>query len=582
MKLYLIVLLLIGFSCGAACPSADLTGDCFVDMADLDKLAGQWLTNKDLYNSDARNGNCRIVYPGDDVMTAYNWLKSSERDAQMGTLSASNRRTLLLAPGVYACSPSTWVNNYVNYVDIQGSGPDTILNCGNSLLLIDGFYHNRERNMRITNLTLINNDGMRLSCPAFPFESLPQANPMHYFPQPDFAESCDPADWEPVRTIETEETNLVRSGTKSARYSYATTGTAGARQDFGEGNEKNWCRHVFFFRYYLDPAMVGSMSYNHLYMYFFDDAGYSNYAVIGSLPLAPGWNEITFCPSQMSYHGTMTDLFSVRGMQLTCNFPTGGGFFILDTFLAIPTGREKAGIIFTFDDGFLSSYTNGIRYLEKYGFRSMWYIAPERIVNNEANRQNNSVYGDYAIWDEVKAAASAGALICTHSITANPKNSIDALEQYCIRQKSYLTEKGFSSADYWCIPAGADMWAEGTLTERQIMDVLSRYFIHVRGTHPWWNNAKRGATFCGNSAPQPYYLKENRYGWSKGSGSSMLQSDLDRVIAEKDVYSIYLHSITDSTNPSTADFQTFVDYVKTQADAGVLEVITYEDLLFRN
>ncbi|MEN6308161.1 MAG: SUMF1/EgtB/PvdO family nonheme iron enzyme [Anaerohalosphaeraceae bacterium] len=46
MKSYIAILFLscLGLSCFAACPSADLTGDCYVDMADLAVLASQWLT----------------------------------------------------------------------------------------------------------------------------------------------------------------------------------------------------------------------------------------------------------------------------------------------------------------------------------------------------------------------------------------------------------------------------------------------------------------------------------------------------------------------------------------------------------
>ncbi len=43
----LIVICIAGFGAGAAwgaCPSADLTGDCFVNLADLAVLAAQWLT----------------------------------------------------------------------------------------------------------------------------------------------------------------------------------------------------------------------------------------------------------------------------------------------------------------------------------------------------------------------------------------------------------------------------------------------------------------------------------------------------------------------------------------------------------
>jgi formylglycine-generating enzyme required for sulfatase activity len=50
MKSYITILAAVlfvscfGLSCFAACPSADLTGDCRVDLADFAVLAGQWLT----------------------------------------------------------------------------------------------------------------------------------------------------------------------------------------------------------------------------------------------------------------------------------------------------------------------------------------------------------------------------------------------------------------------------------------------------------------------------------------------------------------------------------------------------------
>jgi len=51
MKTYITILIAVlflscfGLSCFAACPSADLTGDCFVDFEDFAIMAGQWLTD---------------------------------------------------------------------------------------------------------------------------------------------------------------------------------------------------------------------------------------------------------------------------------------------------------------------------------------------------------------------------------------------------------------------------------------------------------------------------------------------------------------------------------------------------------
>jgi hypothetical protein len=40
----ILCLFLFGIPCGAQCPPADLTGDCFVDLSDAAQFASQWLT----------------------------------------------------------------------------------------------------------------------------------------------------------------------------------------------------------------------------------------------------------------------------------------------------------------------------------------------------------------------------------------------------------------------------------------------------------------------------------------------------------------------------------------------------------
>jgi len=47
MTIYLAVLLIFAGVAGAACPSADLSGDCFVNYEDFALMSGQWLTEYD-------------------------------------------------------------------------------------------------------------------------------------------------------------------------------------------------------------------------------------------------------------------------------------------------------------------------------------------------------------------------------------------------------------------------------------------------------------------------------------------------------------------------------------------------------
>ena len=54
-----------------------------------------------------RLGNSLVVNPGDDLEVKHDWLVSADRDAEMGAMSATNRRVLILSPGVYELT-STW------------------------------------------------------------------------------------------------------------------------------------------------------------------------------------------------------------------------------------------------------------------------------------------------------------------------------------------------------------------------------------------------------------------------------------------------------------------------------------------
>ena len=72
--------------------------------------------------------NAVVVQPSDDLQTKYDWLKSADRDAAMGALSATNRRTLILAPGTHTITSAIdFDTDYVDVSSISGNPTDTIL-----------------------------------------------------------------------------------------------------------------------------------------------------------------------------------------------------------------------------------------------------------------------------------------------------------------------------------------------------------------------------------------------------------------------------------------------------------------------
>jgi len=65
--------------------------------------------------------NAIVVGPADDLAAKYAWLKSSDRDGDMGALTALNRRVMILAPGVYTLTTKLTLDT--DYVDIAALVP---------------------------------------------------------------------------------------------------------------------------------------------------------------------------------------------------------------------------------------------------------------------------------------------------------------------------------------------------------------------------------------------------------------------------------------------------------------------------
>ena len=72
--------------------------------------------------------NAVLVNPGDDLAAKYAWLKSSDRNAVMGTLASSNRRSIILAPGKHTLTVMlTLDTDYVDVVCLSGNPKDTFV-----------------------------------------------------------------------------------------------------------------------------------------------------------------------------------------------------------------------------------------------------------------------------------------------------------------------------------------------------------------------------------------------------------------------------------------------------------------------
>jgi hypothetical protein len=84
--------------------------------------SGSGVSSWAISNAIARQSNCKLVYPGDDLQDAYDWIKSPNRDAQMGVLSATNWRCLILMPGLHVLTDRLSYNTgYIALVGMDAS-----------------------------------------------------------------------------------------------------------------------------------------------------------------------------------------------------------------------------------------------------------------------------------------------------------------------------------------------------------------------------------------------------------------------------------------------------------------------------
>jgi len=106
----------------ADCPTADLTGDCFVDMEDLAVFAGQWLTG-DGIPADMAFIPGGTFQMGDSFEEGY----VAERPVHTVTLDAFYIGKTLITHGQYAAFLTWAINNetiYINEGIVYGSGND--------------------------------------------------------------------------------------------------------------------------------------------------------------------------------------------------------------------------------------------------------------------------------------------------------------------------------------------------------------------------------------------------------------------------------------------------------------------------
>lgn len=114
-------------------------------------------------NNPKQYQNAIVIDAGcDDVITAYNWLKSASRNSAMGVASATNRRCLILSPGTYKIASKLLIDT--NFIDICAL---TSLSTENTIIKAPGtlanYYQKTAADAELIGFTIIATGNTKLS-----------------------------------------------------------------------------------------------------------------------------------------------------------------------------------------------------------------------------------------------------------------------------------------------------------------------------------------------------------------------------------------------------------------------------------
>lgn len=209
-------------------------------------------------------------------------------------------------------------------------------------------------------------------------------------------------------------------------------------------------------------------------------------------------------------------------------------------------------ILFGFDDGYLTDYTEAFPYLSQYGYPAISYVNTDTIgTSGKLNEE------------QLHELKEAGWLIGSHTTDHTDLSDLDTtaeIETKVRDAKQWLEERGFTEgARHFSYPFNS--------TSEKAISVVSQY--HDTGRVSSW---------------QPVALPSNLQ-TIPGDGDlsvAELRPLCEQAIAYGGILCLYFHNLQKAD--ALADFQAVVDYVRQKEQNGTVDVISMDKLetLVRN
>ena len=217
-----------------------------------------------------------------------------------------------------------------------------------------------------------------------------------------------------------------------------------------------------------------------------------------------------------------------------------------------PPPPTTGGVItLTFDDGWLTTYTNVFPILRELGLQGNIAINPQPIDEH---------WTGYLTLPQVQEMHAAGWSVVSHSVTHRDLTSLSAseLEAELVTSKQWIDNHGFNGSNVFVVPFHS--WGA-----RERERIMAHYDI-ARGytVNQFWP-----AQFSDYPIDAPYDIKgyEPEYApWRTAEGRARTMEYVERAVVEGEILDLFFHQVTDADE---ASFRQLMEQIAARYQANV-------------
>lgn len=290
-------------------------------------------------------------------------------------------------------------------------------------------------------------------------------------------------------------------------------------------------------------------------------------STLGITPQKLGWNFIPVPTSRITGGSLITD--ANNSVRLQVKHANAGGVPTIVTVYGVWLNpRQVPRLMLTFDDGFLSQYTEAFAYMEPRGLVGNISVIAQTVGQSAGGLDAF----DYCSLAQLQEMHAAGWGMLTHGYYPHngaPLSSNEAAIAADIRaNKQYLLDTGMTGNElHYVLPAGQNVQT-GNATRNAL---ISNGMLTARGV---WNDLISTSEFGLDNPYQRFSLQAGAT-----TGLANLQAAIDAAILTGCTQELYFHrvlsNVVDGGNEiSIANFKTLIDDIVTARDAGEIDVVT--------